>query len=203
MNAVSGISRLLTIAGMSFVTCCLSGFSSLGCAIDEGKPCEDLGDCRGSSCLPGYELMCTNGICDCTSGSGGTGGSGGSAGTGGSGGTDGTCGAGCGSPSDFSGTWTGTYECTFRDAECGEPFGGDITLMVMQNGCAATYSDEEATYAGSVCGNVFEFEGGGPGYTESGALTLVTPNEATKESTFVNTGDSCTADCADVLSRQP
>ena len=188
MNAVSGISGLLMIVSLGLAAACSSEDPYVGCI--DTQDCVD----KGNSCPAGEELFCNfslGGICDCEGGAGGTGG------------TGGTCGEGCGSPSDFSGTWTGTYECTFRDALCGEPFGGDITLMVTQNGCAATYSDEEATYEGSVCGNVFEFEGGGPGYTESGTLTLVTPNEATKESTFVNTGDSCTGDCADVLSRQP
>jgi len=116
-------------------------------------------------------------------------------------GTDGTCGAGCGIPSDFSGTWTGTYECTFRTAECGGTFGGDITFEVEQDGCSATYSDGEASYPGRVCGDVFTFDGGGPGFTESGTLTLVTPNTARKESIFVNTDGGCTGDCNDNLFR--
>jgi hypothetical protein len=107
----------------------------------------------------------------------------------------------CDCCSDFSGTWTGTYACTFREDQCGEPFGGEIMLEVTQDGCSATYTDEEATFEGDVSGDVFEFEGGGPGYTESGTLTLVAPNMAMKASTFVNTEDNCTGDCEDDLSR--
>jgi hypothetical protein len=216
MNAVSGISWLLMAASLGLVGGCISNSDCDGdddCAAlndtcqvgrcvdddnDEQFACAPFDQMDGTDCtLAGGESgTCQSG--SCMSGAGGTGGSGG---TGGAGGTDGTCGEGCGSPSDFSGTWTGTYECTFREDQCGEPFGGEIALEVTQNGCSATYSDGDATFAGSVCGDVFEFEGGGPGYTESGILTLVTPNMAMKESTFVNTEGNCTGDCEDNLSR--
>jgi len=180
MSEVSGISRLLMIVSLGLAGGCGSADPVIGCIATQ--------DCiaKEHSCPTGQELFCNfslGGICDCR------------------GGTDGTCGAGCGSPSDFSGTWTGTYECTFRRAECGGTFGGDITFEVMQNGCSATYSDGEASYSGRVCGDIFTFEGGGPGYTESGVLTLVTPNKAMKESVFVNTEGGCTGDCDDDLSR--
>lgn len=120
------------------------------------------------------------------------------------GGTDGgTCDEACGSPSDFAGTWTGTFQCTYRTSDCGTFFGDDIELEVMQDGCSATYSDGFATFAGDVCGDAFTFhltEGGDPGSTETGTLTLTAPNEAHKESTFVS-ADGCTGDCLDDLSR--
>jgi hypothetical protein len=156
-----------------------------------------LGMCVFAYVLPGCDVSEGG-----SGGSGGTGGTGGTGGMAGTGGTGGTCDEDCGSPSDFSGTWTGTYQCTFRTNDCGEPFGGEITLEVTQDGCSATYSDDgDGTFAGRVCGDVFEFEGGGPGYTESGTLTLVTPNMAMKHSTFVNTEGGCTGDCDDDLSR--
>lgn len=207
MNAVSGISRLLMVALLGLACGC--GSSSGNC--DEDLPCNAVtcktvfcdfggglgpGTCRytdqtGTMCVDGRGASGTCQSGACVTGTGGTGGAGG---------TGGTCGEGCGSPSDFSGTWTGTYECT-PDPTCGEPSGGPITLEVTQNGCSATYTDGEATFAGSVCGDVFEFEGGGDGYTESGTLMLVAPNMAMKESRYDNTVGDCGGDCADDLSR--
>jgi hypothetical protein len=126
--------------------------------------------------------------CETEDGTGGTGGAGGS------GGTDGTC-------DDFSGTWTGTFQCIYRDpSECGQPFGGDIDIEVMQQGCDATYSDGSDTFAGTVSDNVFEFHETSDPPTETGTLTLLTPNTAHKESTFT-TSSGCIGDCEDDLSR--
>jgi hypothetical protein len=161
-----------------------------------------LGMCTLAYVVPGCNTSSTDGGEGGSSGTGGSAGAGG--GAGGSGGTGGACDGACGSPSDFSGTWTGTYQCTFRTSSCGTTFGGDITLEVTQDGCAATYSDGTDTFTGSVCGDTFDFEktAGDPGSTESGLVTLLTPTTARKESTFVSTdGSNCTGDCADNLSR--
>jgi hypothetical protein len=158
-----------------------------------------LGMCMFGYVLPGCETdegSGTDGGVD--GGTGGTGGTGGAGGTGG-----GACDEACGSPGDFSGTWTGTYQCTPSPSTCGQPFGGEIDIEVTQEGCSATYSDGTDTFSGSVCGDVFTFDktAGPPGSTESGTFTLLSSTTAKKESTYVSTDSDCTGDCEDNLSR--
>lgn len=107
----------------------------------------------------------------------------------------------CDSPGDFAGTWTGTYNC---NNSCGDDFGGQITINVNQDGEVASYSDGEATFTGTVCGNHFRFERITAGEIERGTLTLDGPNEATKRSTWRSTSfPFCNGNCVDVLTRVP
>jgi hypothetical protein len=64
----------------------------------------------------------------------------------------------CGAPANFAGRWTGTYEC--GNSCSGTPFGGEVDLIVTQDGASATYTDGGGSgdmYTGTVCGNVFRF----------------------------------------------
>jgi len=100
-------------------------------------------------------------------------------------------------PVNIAGYWSGTYSCTNTCDEEGES--GDITLKITQRGFSATYTDFEANYKGTVCGNVFTFDGGGPGYTESGVFTLTNTEAATKTSSWIDTHGLCGGDCQDSL----
>jgi len=106
-------------------------------------------------------------------------------------------------PADISGVWTGTYSCT-GDPCSDDEDDHDITLTVTQreNGYSAHYEDSEASYGGTVCGNEFRFNGRGPGYTESGVFTLVSPTTAVKESQWHNDDGPCGGRCRDTLRRQ-
>ncbi|MDO9695195.1 MAG: hypothetical protein Q7W56_10710 [Candidatus Latescibacteria bacterium] len=106
----------------------------------------------------------------------------------------------CAAPEDFAGTWTGTYEC---GNSCGEPFGGDVTLTVTQDGDEASYVDQGGdTYTGLVCGDTFHFERVDDDEIERGTLTLDGPDTATKRSTWRSTTPPyCSGNCVDVLTR--
>lgn len=107
----------------------------------------------------------------------------------------------CGSPTNFAGTWNGTYEC---GNSCDMPFGGDVQLVVTQNGTQATYTDQGGdTFAGVVCGNMFRFEYTGTDFVERGTLTLDGPNTATKRSTWRSTtAPYCGGNCVDYVTRE-
>lgn len=106
----------------------------------------------------------------------------------------------CGTPTNFAGTWTGSYEC---GNSCGDPFGDSITLTVTQDGSQATYTDSGGyTYTGRVCGNTFRFEYSGEDFVERGTLTIESPGIAVKRSTWRNTFPPyCGGDCVDHLTR--
>lgn len=106
----------------------------------------------------------------------------------------------CASPADFSGTWSGTWGCVNN---CGENDGGDIVLVVTQDGTDASYTDDGgATYTGVVCGDMFRFEYVGENYRERGTLTLTGPNTAVKRSTWrSHTPPYCGGDCTDNVTR--
>jgi len=106
----------------------------------------------------------------------------------------------CDAPVDFSGTWTGTYQC---GNSCGVPFGGDVTLTVTQDGEDASYVDGSGdTYTGRVCGDTFHFERIDGDEIERGTMTLDGPDSATKRSTWRGTSPPhCSGDCVDVLTR--
>jgi hypothetical protein len=112
--------------------------------------------------------------------------------------------ADCGSPANFEGRWVGTYDC--GNSCTGEPFGGEVDLIVSQDGTSATYTDgggDGDTYTGSICGNVFRFRRVNPsGDDEVGTLTLNDENHATKRSTWrITSFPFCGGDCVDQLTR--
>jgi len=106
----------------------------------------------------------------------------------------------CDAPADFSGTWTGTYQC---GNSCGAPFDGDVTITVTQDGEDASYVDQSGdTYTGRVCGDAFHFERIDGDEIERGTMTLDGPDAATKRSTWRGTSPPhCSGDCVDVLTR--
>lgn len=106
----------------------------------------------------------------------------------------------CNAPADFSGTWLGTWECRNN---CGANEGGDITMVVTQDGTDASYTDESgATFVGVVCGDMFRFEYDGESYRERGTLTMTGPGTAIKRSTWrSHTPPYCGGDCTDYVTR--
>lgn len=105
----------------------------------------------------------------------------------------------CGAPADFSGLWTGTYQC---GNSCGGGFGGDIQLTITQSGSTASYVDDEGyVYTGRVCGNVFRFERVDADEIERGSIVLEDAAHATKRSTWREQPDGCYGDCIDLLTR--
>lgn len=96
-------------------------------------------------------------------------------------------------PAPIAGVWEGNYSCA---SSCG-PDSGTVRLTIVQDEYSATYSDGDASYEGTVCGNEFDFSGGGLGYTESGTFVLNSDGSASKTSSYQNTGDSCTGTCSD------
>lgn len=106
-------------------------------------------------------------------------------------------------PQDLSGTWEGTYVCEpVPPFECGDS-GGPIELTIYQSGVTGAYLDDAgAFYLGTVCGDVFRFTGGGPGYTERGVFTRTGPDTATKSSDWEDVEGPCGGHCEDVLTRR-
>lgn len=108
------------------------------------------------------------------------------------------------SPKNFDGLWTGTYTC--RNKGCGgDDVNQPITLTVTQaggNSHSAHYEDDgDGVYDGTVCDNVFEYNGGGEAYTESGKFTIHSDGSATKRSKFKALEGSCSGSCVDDLTR--
>jgi len=104
-------------------------------------------------------------------------------------------------PADIDGYWTGTYTCTNSCYPSDDDLVREITLHIDQNGSSATYTDSEAKYQGSICGNVFKYESiSAPGYTEYGTFTLNADGSAGKTSTWTDTAGLCHGDCQDSLS---
>lgn len=100
-------------------------------------------------------------------------------------------------PVQMAGYWTGPYFCS---DSCSGGFSNDITLQITQDGFSASYTDfEEASYNGTVCGNKFTFNGGGPGFTEEGVFTLLGNGTATKTSAWVSDDGLCQGECEDSL----
>lgn len=76
---------------------------------------------------------------------------------------------------------------------------------VCEDGHSAQYTDSEAAYRGTVCGNEFVFNGGVEGewgYEEKGTATLNSDGSLRKTSSFVSYDGSCRGDCEDLLYRQ-
>jgi hypothetical protein len=102
-------------------------------------------------------------------------------------------------PADISGVWSGTYSCTNQGTSND---GGDIILTITQKGYSASYTDGEATYEGTVCGNVFEYDGGVPfSYDEDGKFILNTNGTGSKNSTWTSIDGKSSGVCEDSLSR--
>lgn len=106
----------------------------------------------------------------------------------------------CDSPGNFAGTWTGVYDC---GNSCVEPFGGDVEMVVTQQGTTASYTDDGGeTFTGVVCGDMFRFERIGASSTERGTMTLQPDGTAIKRSTWrSHEPPYCGGDCVDYLTR--
>ncbi len=95
----------------------------------------------------------------------------------------------------IGGIWRGDYSCS---SACGDE-SGNITLVLLQDDHSASYTDDEASYEGSVCGNQFKFSGGSSTYEESGTFTLNSNGTASKTSQYQQIGGSCSGQCSDPL----
>ena len=107
----------------------------------------------------------------------------------------------CEPVTDFSGTWRAEFTCT---SSCDpEGFGDEFTTTITQAGNQASYTDDQATYSGTVCGNVLTFSvAAGAGFSETGTLTLNTNGTAARVSHYRNgTAPFCEGDCADTFTR--
>ena len=104
-------------------------------------------------------------------------------------------------PADMAGAWAGTYTCV---SNCGGE-DGSVELTIVQdagNMSAASYTDGEANYEGSICGNRFSYKGGSvtEGYKESGTFVMDPDGiHATKTSTYRSLDGNCWGDCTDTL----
>jgi hypothetical protein len=102
----------------------------------------------------------------------------------------------------MAGDWIGTYSCT---GNCPEgPLG--IHLVITQdpdNPALATYTDFDADYSGTICGNRFTFKGGNNRYSESGTFVMDPGGvTATKTSTYKEYFPGiCYGTCTDNLTR--
>jgi hypothetical protein len=106
-------------------------------------------------------------------------------------------------PADILGAWAGTYSCF---SSCGDIIDDTVSLFITQNASdssKATYTDGDADYEGTVCGNRFSFSGGGDNYSESGTFVMDPGGAtATKTSTYRDyPPGTCSGECSDVLSR--
>ncbi len=106
-------------------------------------------------------------------------------------------------PSDLSGFWEGTYECSFS---CDPAFieKDSICLEIVQDGAQATYTDGWAEFGGTVCGDTFRFSGGSSTgddtCSESGKFVMAADGEtATKSSNW--TSGACGGHCEDILEK--
>ncbi|MFQ5591339.1 MAG: hypothetical protein ACE5HE_09270 [Phycisphaerae bacterium] len=100
---------------------------------------------------------------------------------------------------DFSGPWDAVFQCT---NSCGEGFGGEFSVVITQIGRDASYSDDEATFAGTVCGNVFSFEAIDASFTETGTLTLNPDGTASRQGSYRGIeAPFCSGDCIDTFTR--
>jgi len=108
-----------------------------------------------------------------------------------------TCGQ---EPANIAGQWSGTFACTNEGTSNDS---GDILITIIQDGYSAKYSDGEASYKGTVCGNIFEYEGGVPyAYDESGTLTFNADGSAKKTSSWDSIYDDSSGNCEDSLQRK-
>lgn len=111
-------------------------------------------------------------------------------------------------PANISGTWKGKYTCiNYGCADCNEvnlPVKFTITYPDPLDKTRAVYTDGTATYNGTVCGNVFKFDGGDPGlYKENGTFVLNNNGTGTKNSTWYSeyNPDTFWGTCTDNIHR--
>jgi len=105
-------------------------------------------------------------------------------------------------PADIAGVWEGDFSCT---SSCGGIENGLVSLTILQDDYSATYTDNEASYEGTVCGNIYKYSGAAldNSYTERGTFTLNSNGSASKTSSYQETASSCSGTCSDpVLIRQ-
>ncbi len=110
-------------------------------------------------------------------------------------------------PTKISGHWKGKYTCINYgsygydpDDEINLPV--DFTITQPTDGNSAIYTDGTATYNGTVCGNVFKFDGGKPGfYKENGTFILNNNGTATKNSTWYAESGYSWGTCTDDIHR--
>ncbi len=102
-------------------------------------------------------------------------------------------------PANFHGYWIGTYSCD--NTPCSDNVNEHISLSVTQDGSSATYTDFEADYEGTVCGNTFKFDGGNQFFSEYGSLVMNSDGTATKTSFWIAADKNCSGNCTDQLHR--
>ena len=116
---------------------------------------------------------------------------------------------------DIAGTWAGTYYCTGSPScAIGDPDNQEeIRLRITQSSGTPGYANYNTLaeddgpglefYSGNVCGYSFSFEGGGPGYDESG-IFIMDPGglTATKTSYYEDNPGPCSGNCYDTLTRE-
>jgi len=107
----------------------------------------------------------------------------------------------CEPVTDFSGMWRSVYSCTSTCDPNG--FGGDFTVTITQQGNRASYTDDDETYSGTVCGNVWTFSlQPGPAFTETGTLRLNSDGSASRVSHYRDSAAPfCEGDCEDTFTR--
>jgi len=101
-------------------------------------------------------------------------------------------------PASIAGVWEGNFSCT---SSCGGGVESDfVSLTILQDEYSATYTDGEASYEGTVCGNIFKYSGAAldDSYTERGTFTLNSNgSSASKTSSYQDTGGVCSGTCSD------
>jgi hypothetical protein len=107
-------------------------------------------------------------------------------------------------PMNVSGEWTGTYNCTNTGTSefCDDDINKDISLTITQSEdlYTATYDDGLAQYSGTVCGNIFKYNGGDrETFNEEGKFVFDGTN-ATKTSSWQGIDYDCRGVCTDNLS---
>jgi hypothetical protein len=105
---------------------------------------------------------------------------------------------------DIAGTWVGTYYCTSSNPDCSlDESSVELYITQAASGYANYTDDGDAFYSGNVCGYSFSFDGGGPGYDESG-IFIMEPDglTATKTSYYEDWLEPyCTGACYETLTR--
>jgi hypothetical protein len=100
----------------------------------------------------------------------------------------------------IGGDWEGTYTCN-NFGGCPDE-GGAVSIVLYQDpgSHSASYTSDAESFAGTVCGNQFAFDGGVDGaYDESGTFTLTVPGKAKKHSQWHDVSGTCGGTCDDVL----
>ena len=110
-------------------------------------------------------------------------------------------------PANINGKWKGKYTCINYGSYGYDPKNEinlpvDFTITQSPDGNSAVYIDGTATYNGTVCGNVFKFDGGKPGeYKENGTFVLNNNGTGTKNSTWYAESGYSWGTCTDEIHR--